>query len=259
MAVNVIPIALNTFREAIRNKILYSVLLFAAVLMGAATFYGSVSIGSEEKVIKDFGLFCLSFFGAIITMLSGVSLLNKELKQKTVYHILSKPVKRWEFIVGKHLGLTLTVNVLISLMGAGLVAFAACFERKIDWLLFQGVLFAQLEITVVAALTIFFSAMVITTTLSGIFTFGTYIAGKSISYFSYFFTQGDEYGAAITTVIRILDWILPDLSLFGVNNLLVYGVPATAEQFCAAFFYCLGYTCIILCLAVLIFQRREFM
>jgi ABC-type transport system involved in multi-copper enzyme maturation permease subunit len=129
-------ICLNTFREALRNKILYSVLFFAVLLIGISAFFGAVSIGQQEQVIKNFGLFSLSFFGAIITILSGVSLLSKELKQKTVYNILSKPINRWEFILGKYLGLTFTVCLLVALMGIGLVIFVACFERRVDWLLF---------------------------------------------------------------------------------------------------------------------------
>ncbi|MCC6953509.1 MAG: ABC transporter permease subunit, partial [Deltaproteobacteria bacterium] len=93
-------IALNTFREAIRNKVLYSGFLFVALLIAGSALFGSVSVGSQIKVIKDFGLFSLSIFGAIVAVAIGVNLLNKELKQKTIYNILSKPVERWQFIVG---------------------------------------------------------------------------------------------------------------------------------------------------------------
>lgn len=250
-------IALNTFREAVRNKILYSVILFAIVVVAISALFGSVTMGSQLKVIKDFGLFSLSFFGAIITILSGVSLLNKELKQKTVYNILSKPVARWQFIVGKHLGLTFTVGVLVAMMGLGLIAFVGLMEGRLDALLIQGVLFAILEVAVVAAVSIFFSSLVVTTTLSGLFTLGTYIAGRSITYFKYFMEQGDNYDPGLAGVLTVFDWILPDLSLFNFNDLLVYGQSPTPADLGYAVVYCLGYSVAALTLAALIFQRRE--
>ena len=122
-------IALNTFREAVRNKILYSVLAFAVLLVAISALFGSVTIGETQRVIKDFGLFALSFFGAISTIICGVSLLNKELKQKTIHNIISKPVARWEFIVGKYLGLSLTVGVFNFSYGNRSDTFCSLFLR----------------------------------------------------------------------------------------------------------------------------------
>lgn len=253
----VFVIALNTFREAVRNKILYSVVLFAILLVGVSAFFGSVSIAQQERVIKDFGLFSLSFFGAIITILSGVTLLNKELKQKTIYNILSKPVSRWQFIVGKHLGLTCTVSLLVCLMGLALTGFVACFEGRIDWLMFQGIVFVLLEVSVVAAVAMFFSSLVVTTTLTGIFTLGTYIAGRSISYLTYFAEDPETSNPALESVVAVLDWILPDLSIFNVGNQLVYGNAVSAEHVAYAVLYAAGYSVVALALASFIFERRE--
>lgn len=250
-------IALNTFREAIRNKILYSVILFAILVVGVSALFGSVTMGSQIKVIKDFGLFSLSFFGAIITILSGVSLLNKELKQKTVYNILSKPVQRWQFILGKHLGLTGTVAVLVAIMGMGLISFVGLMEGRLDILLIEGVLFAILEVAVIASVSIFFSSLVVTTTLSGLFTLGTYVAGRSIAYFKFFMQQGENYDQTLATVLKVFDCILPDLSLFNFSELLVYGQSPTPGDLIYAVLYCFGYSIAALTLAALIFQRRE--
>ncbi len=249
-------IALNTFREAVRNKILYSVLLFAVLLVGVSAFFGSVTIGDQEKVIKDFGLFSLSFFGAIITIISGVTLLNKELKQKTIYNILSKPVARWQFIVGKHLGLSFTVSVLITLMGIGFIVFVSFFEGKIDWLMFQAIIFIIFEIIVIAAVALFFSSIVVTTTLTGIFTLATYIAGRSISYFA-FFTQAEDTNPAVKSIVSIFNMILPDLSLFNISNAVVYGQSVAFNNIIAAGLYAMGYSAVVLTFACLIFSRRE--
>lgn len=254
----VATIALNTFREAVRNKVLYSVLVFAMLIVGISALFGAVTMGSQIKVIKDFGLFSLSFGGAIITIISGVSLLNKELKQKTIYNILSKPVERWKFVVGKYLGLSLTVCVLVSIMGLGLVGFTTMMEGQVDWLLFQGILFALFEVCIVAAVAIFFSTIVITTTLTGLFTLGTFLAGRSISYLTYFMEEDREsFSPALASIIGILDWVLPDLSLLNMNNDLVYGQAVDPSHAIVAFIYSACYSGVCLILASLIFQKRE--
>ncbi len=250
-------IALNTFREAYRNKILYSVILFAIVLVGVAALFGAVSVGSQVKVIKDFGLFSLSFCGALITIITGVSLLNKEIKQKTVYNILSKPVERWQFILGKHLGLTATVCVLVALMGIGLILFAGIFEGQLDLKLFQGILFAIMEITIVSSVVMFFSSVVVTTTLTGLFTLATYVAGRSITYLKFFLVQDKDYNPSLAAVIKVFDIILPDLSLFNISDSIVYGNSVSFSHFLGALLYCLAYSAVCLVLATLIFQRRE--
>ena len=250
-------ISINTFREAIRNKILYSVLLFVALLLGASAFFGSVTIGDQAQVIKDCGLFSLSFFGAVLTIITGVSLLNKELKQKTIYNILSKPVARWEFMLGKHLGLTLTVSLLVTFMGLGLFAFVGVFEQRPDWLLFQGIVLSIFEVTVLASVVMFFSSMAVTTTLPGLLTLGTYLAGHSINYLTYFVNGQENAGSAAAFLVKIFSWILPDLTLFNQNSLIVYGSPVPAEQFIYALIYCVGYSTAALTLASLIFSRRE--
>lgn len=253
----IFAIAINTFREAVRNKILYSVLLFVAALLGASAFFGSVTIGDRMQVIKDCGLFSLSFFGAVITIVTGVSLLHKELKQKTIYNILSKPVERWQFILGKHLGLTMTVCLLLSLMGVGLFAFVAILERRPDWLLFQGILFAMMEVTVLASVVMFFSSMAVTTTLPGLFTLGAYIAGHSLAYLRLFITEDVNAGGLLRSVVEGFSWIIPDLSLFNVNAVVVYGASMTPAQAGYAGLYALAYSAAALSVAAIIFQRRE--
>ena len=248
-------IAINTFREAIRNKILYSVLLFMALLLGAAAFFGSVTIGNQAQVIKDCGLFGLSFFGAVLTMIIGVSLLHKELKQKTIYNILSKQVSRTQFLVGKHLGLTLTVSMLVAAMGLGLFLFSAAFEGRFDWLLFQGILLTIFEVAVLSSVVIFFSSMAVTTTLPGVLTLGTYIAGHSIEYLKFFTADGSP--GSSNRLISLLSWILPDLGTFNANALIVYGDALAPGHAAYALVYCVAYSLVALTLAGFVFERRE--
>jgi ABC-type transport system involved in multi-copper enzyme maturation permease subunit len=227
------------------------------LLVATSAFFGAVSIGRQEKVIKDFGLFSLSFFGAVIAILCGVSLLNTELKKKTVYNILSKPVSRWQFIAGKFCGLALTVNVLVALMGVGLVLFNYCFEGRIDWLLFQGIVFALLESTIVCAVAVFFSSLVVTTTLTGIFTLGFYLGGRSINYLGFFLSSDDSTPTAMAAAVKAFDFVLPDLSVFNVGNIIVYGEAISGAHFMYATFYCFCYSMVAIGLATLIFRTRD--
>lgn len=250
-------IALNTFREAIRNKILYSVVLVALLLVSISALFGAVTIGSQIRVIKDFGLFSLSFFGAIITIVCGATLLNREIKLKTVHNILSKPVARWQFIVGKNLGLCLTAGSLVGLVGIGLVVFVALFQGSIDPPLFQGILFALLEVIIVASVSIFFSTLVVTTTLSGIFTLGAYIGGRSISYLKYFLTEGENFNLVFVAIVKFFDLVLPDLSLFNYNAMIVYEQAVPLATVLHAVVYCFTYSLVTLALSALIFQKRD--
>lgn len=250
-------IALNTFREAIRNKALYSVIFFSVIIVLVATLFGSVSIGSLPKVVKDFGLFAISFFGAVLSIVAGVSLLNKELKQKTIYNILSKPVSRAQFICGKYFGLTATICLQVALMGMGLIIFSWLVEGKPDILLLQGILFALFEAILVCAIATFFSAVVITTTLTALYTSGVYIAGRSIQYLSFFMSQNSDYPNSVRVTAQILQKVLPNFSAFNISDSIVYGQPISLYQTLMAFGYCISYSSVLIALAIIIFEKRE--
>lgn len=253
----ILVIAANTFREAVRNKILYTVLFFALIIVLISALFGSVSIGDEVKVVKDFGLFSLSFFGTVITIIAGVNLLNKELRQKTVYNILSKPVYRYQFVVGKYLGLVLTVTTLVGLMGIGLVAFCGLMEGSVDYLLFEGIYCAILEAAIIAAVTVFFSSIVVTTTLTGLFTLAFYLAGRSLHYLKEFMPSGEYYNPVLQRVINVFDIILPDLSRLNHTNDIIYQVAIPAPILITATGYTCSYIAVCLVLAILIFEKRE--
>lgn len=258
MTRRVYAIALNTFREAIRNKILYSVLFFAGLLIGVSAFFGAVTIGSQSQVIKDFGLTLTLFFGVVTTIIVGVSLLHKELARRTIFNVLSKPVTRWEFIVGKYLGLLATVSTLSVLMGGALVIFAGFFDRQVDWLLLYGVAAVVLELFVISAVVIFFSTITVTTTLAGLFTLGTFVAGHSIAYLRKFVAESGYVTDQTAAIFRLVDTVLPNLSLFNLNSMLIYGHVPTPNQMMMMAVYAVSYAAVALCLASLCFSRREF-
>ena len=128
----ILALALNTAREAVRNRILYSILFFAVLMVAVAAVFGAASIGDQTKYMKDFSLMSVSLFGVIIAIVLGVNLLHQELGRKTIFNILSKPVARWQFIVGKFFGLLATLSLIVILMSGGVVACFVLLTGRLD-------------------------------------------------------------------------------------------------------------------------------
>jgi Cu-processing system permease protein len=252
----VFAIALNTFREAVRNKILYSILFFAFLVVGIAALFGAASLGDQMKFVKDFSLMSISLFGVITAIVLGVNLLSKELGKKTIFNILSKPVARWQFIVGKFLGLFATLTLLVVLMCASLIVILAVFERRLDWGLILASGSALMELLVVVAFALFFSAMVVTPTLAGLFTAAAFVTGRSSHYLHYFF--GEDYSPGVRVMARTLYWIIPHLDRFNIADQVVYGDYFEPSYFLAIIGYAIGYSVVLLMLSAALFSRREF-
>ena len=173
-------VAINTFREAVRDRVLYNLMFFALLMIGAAILVGQISIGIERLVIVNLGLSAISIFGLVMAIFIGVGLVYKEIEKRTLYSLLAKPIHRWEFLVGKYAGLLLTLAVNTSLMTIGLAAAlflcrptvrqVGCIDTCI------AVYFILLEFALVTALALFFSCFS-SPMLSTLFTLGIYITG----------------------------------------------------------------------------------
>jgi ABC-type transport system involved in multi-copper enzyme maturation permease subunit len=254
--VKVIAITINTAREAIRNKVLYSILFFALLMVGVSALFGSASIGDKMKFVKDFSLLGISLFGVITTVVLGVNLLTKELGKRTIFNILSKPVARWEFVIGKFFGLLLTVAVMVGLMSAALLLFLRMFEPEVEWRLLLASCTILLELMVLIALALFFSSIVVTPTLAGLFTAAAFVAGRSSSHLLTFDTA--EYPPLLRRTTQVLYAVLPHLDRFNIADHVVFGEQFSPWYFAHVFLYAAAYSAIVLVLSVLVFQRREF-
>ena len=252
----VIAIAINTSREAIRNKVLYTIMLFAALMIGIAAAFGSVSIGDSMKFVKDFSFMAVSLFGVVIAVALGVNMLGKELGRRTIQNILSKPVARWQFIVGKFLGLVATLALVVALMCAVLIAIVGAIEGRVDVGLVQVAVTVVLELTVVVAAALLFSAIVVTPTLAGLFTAGVFVAGRSAGHLAFF--TGDDHAPLLRFAARGLYWALPHLDRLNIADRVAYGDPVSAAYLGAAAAYALAYAGVLLVLTVVLFDRREF-
>lgn len=253
----VLQIALSTFRESVRSKVLYSVLFFAALTVFASTIFGRVTIGSQINVIKNFGLFSISIFSVLFAVISGTTLLAKELSRKTVFNILAKAVQRWEFLLGKYLGMLLTALVILSLMGFGLFGYSYLYEGFFDSLILLATLHIFFELIIVCACAIFFSSLVVTPILSGLFTCAVFLVGRSRDYLLYFMESADR-GELQQLLIQAIYNMLPALDKINITNLVVYGKGASPTGVLASFAYATGYAAILLILSHFIFRRRDF-
>lgn len=236
---------------------LYAVVFFMAILVLVSALFGSVTIGDQIKVIKDSGLFSLSFFAVTYAVISGAGLLHKELSRRTIYNILSRPVSRAAFVSGKYLGMLATVFVLLILMTMGLSVFTAIFEGSFDSSLFTAAFFIFLQLAIICAFALFFSSIVITPLLSGLFTFGVFLAGRSSDYILFLIEHNQIEGNA-RTALKALYTILPHLNWLDVSNQVVYGISIPANQICGSAFYALSYVAVLFMLTVLFFSKKEF-
>lgn len=257
----VMALAHNTLRESLRSQVLYSIITFAIALVLAAALFGRVTIGDQMKVIKDFGLFSISIFSVAFAIISGALLLHKELTHKTVYNILAKPVTRSEFVIGKFLGLVANALSVILILGVLLICSCALAEGYIDTLVLQSLYYIALETTIVCAASMFFSAIVVTPILSGLFTLGLFIVGRSSSYVLKLADSLAESGANLAaSALKGLYPVLPHLDQLNLSNDAVAGLTDVFSNTRALWsgLYCGGYSLVLMLITVIIFARREF-
>ncbi|MBI3015655.1 MAG: ABC transporter permease subunit [Candidatus Tectomicrobia bacterium] len=251
----IIAIAVNTFREAVRDKILYSLLFFALVMMSLSVILGNLTIGEQIKIIEDFGLGTISLFGVLIAVFVGVGLVYKEIERRTIYTILSKPIPRWVFLLGKYGGLLLTLLVEVSVMAAFFVLLVLYYGVGFDFALLKAIGLIYLELALITAVALFFSAFT-TPTLSGLFALGIFVIGHLSSDLK-IFGQGAQ-DPFISGLTSFLYYLLPNLENFNIKGQVVHGIPVPWEFIGWSTLYGLLYITGTLLLTVLVFQRRDF-
>lgn len=248
-------IAFNTFREAIRDRILYSLLVFAFAMIGASVILSTLSVGGEAKVIKDLGLAAIGLVGTLIAVFIGVGLVYKEVERRTLYTIITKPIHRAEFVVGKFLGLGLTLAVNVGIMAAGLILLASAMEGRVTWELLLPVVLTFLKLVLVTAIAVLFSTFS-TPTLSAIFTLALVVVGSLAEDLKLFATTFG--GPFLKDVVAALYLVLPNLTVFDVGSAVVHGRSIPAAITGLAVGYGLAYVAALLVGAVWIFQYRDF-
>lgn len=248
-------IAFNTFREAIRDRILYSLLAFALAMLGGSVILSTLSVGGEARIIKDLGLASIGLVGTLIAVFIGVGLVYKEIERRTLYTIITKPIRRVDFIVGKFLGLGLTLAVNVAIMAAGLLLLASLIEARLTWQLLLPVALTFLKLMVVTAIAVLFSTFS-TPTLSAIFTLALVVVGSLAEDLKLFASTFG--GPVLQTALVTLYLVLPNLATLDVGGRVVHGLPVPAAAAGLAAAYALTYVAALLAAAVWIFQYRDF-
>ncbi len=249
-------IARNTFREAVRDRVLYNLIAFAVLMSAAAILVGKISINIERLVVINLGLTAVSLFGIVISIFVGIGLVSKEIEKRTLYTVLSRPVRRWEFILGKFFGLagTLAVNTFFMAIGVfgALLYVSRHFERADAWLL-VALYFIVLQFIVITALALLFSSFS-SPLLSAVFAFSLFVIGS--------FAEDLRGFAAMTTgIARWLAlgsaYLVPNFSALNVIGSVAHAQPVSGQLVIYNTAYALIYATMVLSAAVVIFEHRN--
>jgi ABC-type transport system involved in multi-copper enzyme maturation permease subunit len=248
-------IALNTFKEAIRDRILYLLLFFAVVCIVFSRILALLTVGDRVKIIKDVGLSSLSLFGALMAILMGVGLVYKEIDKRTIHSLLVKPIHRYQFLLGKYFGLVLTLLVMLLLMSLIYLAVIFLHTFKIEWPMFIAILFIFLELCLVTSVALLFSCFS-TPILSSLFSLAFYLIGH-FSWGLETLIKKVKPGVG-KTLAQLLYHFVPDLENFNFKMEIVQNLPIPAKIYLFSTLYGIFYTAFILALALLVFRKRDF-
>ena len=260
----ILAVARNTFRENIRDKVLYNLILFALIMILSSIALGQLTLGNENKVIADLGLSSISVFGTLIAIFIGIGLVYKELEKKTVYALLAKPIHRHEFILGKYLGLLFTLLANVAIMAAGLelvLLYHGGVGLGAYLRLLPAVYLIFLSLSLTTALALLFSTFS-TPALSALFTFFLWVIG-------HFGNDLQQFGELIKSAsmqwfCRVLYYVIPNFSNFetidGRNVIQSAAYFRQIDPFAIMWVtvYSFVYCTIVVLLSILIFSRRDF-
>jgi len=248
-------IAFNTFKEAMRDRVIYLLLFFAAVCIASSRILVILTVGDQVKIVKDVGLASISLFGALMAILMGTGLVYKEIDKKTIFTILSKPIHRYQFLLGKFFGLVLTLLVMLGLMSIVFLILLYLHTSMIEWNILLAITFIFLELCLLTAVALLFSCFS-TPILSSLFSLSFYLIG--------------HFAWGLETLIKKIDsgvWrflsqavytFLPDLENFNFKTEVVHGLPIPPPVIFYSILYGLFYTLFVFALATLIFRKRDF-
>ena len=248
-------IATNTFREAIRDRILYSILFFAALVLVTSMAMREITIGDQDKVVRSVALGAIRLFGSIISIFLGIGLVYKELERKTIYTIASKPIPRWLFILGKYTGLMGVIAVELALMGGLYVVLMTTQQGFPQAGVFISWVMLYMELALLTAWALLFSTYSAPTTAAS-FSLAIFVIGHLVDDLYLFGSQSES--ELIQQASQIVYYVLPNFTLFNISDLAVHQLPIPAAQFWGAIGYGAGYIAFILAMACTIFARRDF-
>ena len=254
----IFAIARNAFREAVRDRVLYNLVLFVLLLTAGAIFLGELSAGQETKIIIDLGLSAMLLFGVFIAIFVGVGLVYKEIERRTLYAILSKPIGRGQFLLGKYLGLCLTLLVNMIVMGVGVSLALIYIRRGWDPLalkIWPAIMLIYFELIIITGVALLFSTFS-SPALSALLTFFVFVIGHFSADLKSLGSTSNQVGARL--VFRALYYLLPNLTTYSVITPAAHGLSPDLQSILLAVAYTIMYDVVLLAGATLIFSRRNF-
>jgi len=260
-------IAVNVFRESVRDKVLYNLVAFALLLIGASYLIGQLTAGQDVKIIKDLGLAASSMIGLFIAVFFGIGLVTKEVERRSIYSVLSKPITRSQFIVGKYLGLVVTLLINLAVMAVAFYLVLAYLDwvtpanakltweaPALDWRMLKAFGLIGVELMVMTAVTLFFSTFS-GSFLSAILAAGVYIVGHFGDDLNHLDVTVQSY--VIPLIGRAVYYVMPNLSRLDIKAAVVHGEPISAVYMLATSASSGLYVATLLVAATIIFSRRD--
>jgi ABC-type transport system involved in multi-copper enzyme maturation permease subunit len=253
----ILIVARNTFREAVRDRVLYNLVFFALLMIAAAVVVGQISVAIENVVMVSLGLSAVSLIGLLIAIFTGVGLVSKEIDKRTLHAVLAKPLHRWEFLLGKFAGLVMTLAVNTAAMAAGLFLAMLFVKHSLvrgDAVVLVAVYLILLKLALVVALAMLFSCFT-SPLLAILFTAGIYVAGLSVSQLRSL--QTTHLDAPTQRLFSVLSYVLPNFENYDVMGAAAHGRTIPASLVLHATLYTLLYCGIVLTAAAVIFSRKD--
>jgi ABC-type transport system involved in multi-copper enzyme maturation permease subunit len=247
-------IAVNTFREAIRDRILYLFIGFAIIMVISTKLFGMLTVGDESKIVKDIGLAAMQFFSMLIAVMMSMLLISREVDNRTVFNILSKPVRRWQFILGKYLGLVAIVAVNLLLITVILVVMVLIYTGQFDPMLVFAAFMTMLEMSVVAAFATLF-AVLTRPILGSLMTLAMFIVGHTSA--DLWMLTRHLPGTFTRAVITVVYYLVPNLERFNFKTEVVHDLPIEPAAVGWAVVYASAFVAVLLFLAALRFQTKD--
>ena len=251
----VLAVAANTFRETVRERVLYNLVFFALLMTLSGLLLGQLSIRQDEKIIKDVGLAAMDLFGTLIAVFIGVGLVSKEIERRSLYPLLAKPLSRGEFFLGKFAGLMFTLLVNLSVMTLWLYLTLVLTGRRADPLLLAAVYPILLGLALVVAFAMLFSTVSSSSALASVLTVGVVVAGR----FSDVVRNMREVAPGMPPwAVNALYAVLPNFRNFDFKDRVAYGDPVPASVIAWVTVYALAYVTVVLSVGLVSFRSRDF-
>lgn len=253
----VLIVARNTFREAVRDRVLYNLVFFAFLMMASAVIVGQISMDIETVVMISLGLSAISLIGLLIAVFTGVGLVSKEIDKRTLHAVLAKPLQRWEFLIGKFAGLAVTLAVNTAAMAAGLFLALWLVKHSIargDVVVLVAVYFILLKLMLVVALAMLFSCFT-SPLLAILFTGGLYLAGLFVSELRTL--QLTNLTPQMQKFFKVISYVLPNFGNYDVMGAAAHGRGVAGTLILHNTLYALLYCAIVLSAAAVIFSRKD--